>query len=271
MATTDIKYTLNAQLADNTVTVDNKDDKIAVLVSAGTADKQRIISEIMELNPGLERETVEAVINLENRVVKKLLLTGFRVNNGLYQAVAQLTGVVDNKQWNPAKNSIYASFTQGADLREAISQTSVNIIGEKGNVMYVAGGEDAATRAPGFTATAGCNYAVSGAYIKLAGGDPSVGITLTAADGTVTRIAQGAIGVNQPSKLLFIIPAGLANGAYELKITTQYGGTTLLKTPRSITQTLYIGEAPTGGGGSETPGGGSGSGSDGDQSENPLG
>ncbi|MEL5894321.1 hypothetical protein AAE250_12590 [Bacteroides sp. GD17] len=47
MPTTDIKYTLNAQLADNTVTVDNKDDKIAVLVSAGTADKQRIISEIM--------------------------------------------------------------------------------------------------------------------------------------------------------------------------------------------------------------------------------
>ena len=75
MATTDIKYTLNAQLADNTLTVDDKDDKILTLVSAGTADKQRLISEIMEINPGLERETVEAVINLEQRVLKKLLLT----------------------------------------------------------------------------------------------------------------------------------------------------------------------------------------------------
>lgn len=36
MATTDVKYTLNFQLADN------KDDKIAVIVSAGTADKTRI-------------------------------------------------------------------------------------------------------------------------------------------------------------------------------------------------------------------------------------
>lgn len=47
MATNDIKYSLNVQLADNTVTVDNKDDKIAVLVPAGTADFQRIVSEIM--------------------------------------------------------------------------------------------------------------------------------------------------------------------------------------------------------------------------------
>ena len=76
MAQNDIKYTLKAQLTDNTVTQDVKDDKILSLVSAGTADKQRIISEIMALNPGLERETVEAVINLEQRVVQKLLLTG---------------------------------------------------------------------------------------------------------------------------------------------------------------------------------------------------
>lgn len=69
MATNDIKYVLNVQLADNTVTVEDKHDKIAVLVSAGMADFQR--------------------------VVKKLLLTGFRVNTGLYNAVIQPTGVVD--------------------------------------------------------------------------------------------------------------------------------------------------------------------------------
>lgn len=34
MANNEIKYTLNVQLADNTVTVDNNNDKIAVLMSA---------------------------------------------------------------------------------------------------------------------------------------------------------------------------------------------------------------------------------------------
>lgn len=266
MATADIKYRLNAQLADNTVTVDNKDDKIAVVVSAGTADKQRLISEIMEVNPGLERETVEAVINLEQRVLKKLILTGFRVNTGLYSVAAKLTGVVEGNVWNPEKNGIYASFTQGADLREAIGQTSVNIIGEKGSAMYVAGGEDAATRAPGFTATAGRPYTLTGAKLKLAGTDPSVGITLTSQSGIVTRVADEMIAVNTPAKLVFIIPSGLADGAYELKVTTQFNGSGLLKAPRSVTQTLYIGQNS----GGSTDGGGS-TGGDGNVDENPLG
>ena len=224
MATTDIKYTLNAQLADNTLTVDDKDDKILTLVSAGTADKQRLINEIMEINPGLERETVEAVINLEQRVLKKLLLTGYRVNTGLFSAVAQFTGTVENNVFDPARNSIRVAMTQGKELREAIEATTVNIVGEKGSAMYVAGGTDTATSLSGFTATAGRNFTLTGQRIKLAGDDPSVGITLTDAEGEVTRI-----------------------------VTTQYSSGQLLKTPRSVTKTLYIGQAPAGGG---EPGGG---------------
>lgn len=264
MATTDIKYTLNAQLADNTVTTDNKDDKILTLVSAGTADKQRLISEIMEINPGLERETVEAVINLEQRVLKKLILTGYRVNTGLFSAVAQFTGTVENNAFDPERNSVYVSLTQGKELREAIQATTVNIVGEKGSAMYVAGGTDTATRAPGFTATAGRNYTLTGQRIKIAGTDPSVGITLTDAEGEVTRITDDMIALNEPSRLIFLIPAGLADGAYTLTVTTQYSSRELLKTPRSVSKTLYIGEAPSGG---TEPGG---EGGDGGQDESPL-
>lgn len=260
MSNTNIKYTLNAQLADNTVTQDNKNDKILTLVSAGSADKQRVISEIMEVNPGLERETVEAVINLEQRVIQKLLLTGFRVNTGLYNAVAQFTGVVEGMAFDPARNSVYVSFTQGKDLREAIGATTVNIVGEKGSSMYVAGG-GAATRVPGdaFVATAGRNFTLKGSKIKVAGDDPSVGITLTDSKGTETKITDDMLAVNDPSKLIFLIPDGLADGTYTLKVTTQYGGNSksFLKTPRSVEQTIYIGQAPDtgeeGGGDEELP------------------
>ena len=51
-------------------------------------------------------------------------------------------------------------------------------------------------------------------------------------------------------------------------VTTQYStnGKTLLKTPRSVSQTIYLGEAPAGGGddGGSTEGGGG-------LDENPLG
>lgn len=263
MATNNIKYALNALLMDNTVTPD-KDDKILSLVTAGTADKQRVISEIMSMNPGLEPETVEAVLNLEQRAMLKLLLTGFRVNNGLYSAVAQFTGVVEGMAWDSERNSVYISLVQGKEMRDAINATTVNIIGEKGATMYVAGGQDTATRAYGFTATAGRNYEANGSKIKLEGSDPSVGLKLTDADGKETPIPMDMVGVNEPKRLVFIIPAGLADGEYTLTITTQYNGGHSLKAPRSVKQTIYLGQAPEGEGGS---GSGDGEG----QEENPLG
>lgn len=266
MSNNQIKYVLNAQLMDNTVTADNKDDKILSLVSAGTADKQRIISEMMAVNPGLERETLEAVVNLEQRVMQKLLLTGYRVNNGLFQAVAQFTGVIEGMAYDPAKNSVYISFTQGKDLREAIKAVNVNIVGEKGSAMYVAGGTDTATRMDGFVATAGRNYSIKGSNIKVVGTDPSVGITLTDSKGTVTKVTADMIAVNNPKEVIFLIPAGLEDGEYTLTLTTQYSaGAKLLKEPRSIEKIIYLGKAPEGG---DT---GGGSGPDGDLDENPMG
>ena len=251
----EIKYQINVQMADNTVTKDDLTDKIFVVVNNGTANKERIISEMMEVNPGLERETLRHVLDLENRVIKKLLLNGMRVNNGLFEAAAQCRGVVQGTAWNPEVNTIYVNFQQGKDMREAIQAATINVIGEKGATMYLSTGEDGATRSAGFTATAGSSFTVTGKNIKIAGDDPSVGITLTDSDGTETKITGGMIGLNQPSKLIFFIPAGLADGAYTLTVTTQYSQGGLLKEPRSASQTLYIGEAPAPGGGEEEGGG----------------
>ena len=41
-----IKYQINGQLADNTVTVDNKEDMILVPVNIGSANEARIIAEM---------------------------------------------------------------------------------------------------------------------------------------------------------------------------------------------------------------------------------
>ena len=131
----EIKYQINVQIADNTVTKDDPDDKIFNVVSQGTADKERIIAEMMAVNPGLERETLRHVLDLENRVVMKLLLNGMRVNNGLFEAAPQCKGVVRGTAWDPAVNSIYVNFKQGKEMREAIRSTTINVIGEKGSIL----------------------------------------------------------------------------------------------------------------------------------------
>ena len=247
----DIKYQINVQIADNTVTKDDPNDKIFVIVSLGTADKERIIAEMMDMNPGVEPEMMRLVLDLEKRAVKRLLLNGMRVNNGLFEAVPQCRGLVRGTAWDPEANEIYVNFTQGKELREAIADVVVNVIGEKGAAMYLSSSLDAATG----NATAGANLTLTGKNIKVVGDDPSVGITLTDSEGTETRIKAGAIGLNQPSKLIFLVPASLAAGDYTLTITTQFGGNSnsLLKTPRALTQTVHVAAAEEEGGGS--PGG----------------
>ena len=244
----DIKYQINVQIADNTVTKDDPNDKIFVIVSLGTADKERIIAEMMDMNPGVEPEMMRLVLDLEKRAVKRLLLNGMRVNNGLFEAVPQCRGLVRGTAWDPEANEIYVNFTQGKELREAIADVVVNVIGEKGAAMYLSSSLDAATGLGLFNATAGANLTLTGKNIKVVGDDPSVGITLT-------EIKAGAIGLNQPSKLIFLVPASLAAGDYTLTITTQFGGNSnsLLKTPRALTQTVHVAAAEEEGGGS--PGG----------------
>ena len=259
----EIKYQINGQLAENTVTVDNKEDMILVPVSIGTADEARIIAEMKAEDSGLREETIQHVHDLEKRIVKRMLMSGMNVNNGLYYASASFRGVIEGSQWNPDKNSIVVNFNVGADLREAIKKTTVNIIGGKSSAMYIGGVADTSTRAQDASATAGRAFSLTGSKIKVAGPDAAVGITLTDSKNVVTKITEDLFVVNNPSKVTFIIPADLANGTYVLKLTTQFSGSgALLKTPRSVEKTIYIGTAPSGGG---SQGGGGG------LDENPLG
>ena len=167
-----MKNVLKIWLVDNTVTVDNKDDKIGQLESSGNLSLKDILDEMHKEDTGLRPETIEHVVKLYNRVVSDLILSGYSVNTGLYHAVAQLRGVIDGGKWNPEKNSVYVSFTQDKELREAIAQTSISILGERQSVMYVAGFSPA-------TATAGRPFTVNGRMLKIAGTDSSLAITNT--------------------------------------------------------------------------------------------
>lgn len=245
-----MKHTLKGWLVDNAVTTDNKEDKILLLESAGNLTLNDVLSEMKKEDTGLREETIEHAVKLYHRVLSDLVLSGYSVNTGVFRAVPQFRGVVDGGQWDPKKNSIYVSFTQDKELREAIAQTSVNILGEKRDAMYIIGGEDAATRATDGMATAGRNYTLNGRLIKVVGDNEAVGITLTDAAGKVTKLPNDMLAVNNPSQLIILLPSALADGDYTLTVTTQYSGTnTLLKTPRSTSKTITIGESTTPGGG----------------------
>lgn len=236
-----MKHTLKGWLVDNTLTVDDKEDKILMLDSAGSLTMEDIIEEMKREDTGLRTETLEHALKLFNRVTADLLLSGFAVNTGLFHAVPQFRGTIVNGAWDPERNSIYVSFTQDKDLREAIAETSVDILGDKASGMYISGVKDAATQATDGTMTPGRNFTISGRLLKVAGEDPKVGITIRNEEAGETLLPADMLTVNNPSQLVILVPADLAPGEYTLTVTTQYTGSgTPLKTPRSVSRQVYV-------------------------------
>lgn len=252
------KNLLKVWMADNTVTVDDKTDKIFVLETTRSVDQQFVLDRMEAKNPGVHRETMALAVKLYHEVISELVMNGYSVNTDLFRAVPQVKGVAVGNAWDPERNSIYVSLTQGKQLREEIKDTTVQILGDRQAAMYINGTQDNATRATDLSATAGRNFTVLGKNIKVAGTDASVGITLTsAATSTVTKLDQDMLVVNDPSRLIILLPANLKDGEYTLTVTTQYtAGKSLLKAPRHASQTIYIGEAPSGGGSGDVDGGG---------------
>ena len=192
-------------------------------------------------------------------------MTGYNVNTGLYHASVAFRGLVKNSAWDPDENQIVVNFNVGADLREAIKNTTVNIVGIKAAAISISGMEDVATKATNATATPGRAFTLSGQNLRIAGTDPSVGLVLVSEDGAETPIAADLWVINKPSTVPFILPTGLDEGAYPLRLTTQFSGNNrdLLKKPRTVEKTIYIGtEPPASGGGETTPGGSTGGGDD---------
>ena len=132
-----MKKVLKGWLIDNSVTTDNKTDKILLLASAGSLTLDDVLEEMYKQDTGLRPETMRHSVTLYHRIVMDLILNGYSVNTGLFRAVPQLKGVVEGGVWNKENNSIYVSFTQDKALREAIAKTVVEILGEKSNIMYI--------------------------------------------------------------------------------------------------------------------------------------
>ena len=228
--------TLKGWLADNTVTTDNKDDKILVLESAGSLTEKDILERMMKEITGLKEETLNHAVTLYNRIIMESLLNGYTINTGLFYASPSFQGVIEGGVWDKEKNAIKVNFQQGKTLREEIAQTKVDILGEKADIMYVVEVEDKKTGLKDGTASPGFGFVIKGRNLKVGGSNESVGVYLINESQSSEKLPDYQIIKNMPSELIIQIPSGLLDGAYTLRITTQWGHSSKkeLKEPRSV-------------------------------------
>lgn len=228
--------TLKGWLADNTVTTDNKDDKILVLESAGSLTEKDILERMMKEITGLKEETLNHAVTLYNRIIMESLLNGYTINTGLFYASPSFQGVIEGGVWDKEKNAIKVNFQQGKTLREEIALTKVDILGEKADIMYVIEVEDKKTGLKDGTASPGFGLVIKGRNLKVGGSNESVGVYLINESQSSEKLPDYQIIKNMPSELIIQIPSGLLDGTYTLRITTQWGHSSKkeLKEPRSV-------------------------------------
>lgn len=231
-----MKQTLKAWLRKNHLTDDDPNDFIASVLNAGKVDMDDIIDEIINDGTELNRETLRNVIGLFNKKAAKMVLSGYNVNTGLTYMRPIIKGVFYDKTWNSEINSVYVAITQGIDLREAIAETSVEILGIQSDPIEIYSITDQMTKATDGTLTRGRNAEIKGSHLKVAGDDEVCGISFyhTQSQQT-TKLAESDIVINEPSRLLIYVPTTLEQGEYELTVTTQYSKGKLLNEPRLVT------------------------------------
>lgn len=169
------------------------------VLPSNTANLQRIIDEMMKESPSVPREVVELVLKNERMTMKRLLVSGWRINDELFDAMVQARGLTYNGEWDPQVNSLYVNFQQGKELRDALKEVEVVVVGKQQKPFYINGSKDSATGRTDFVATSGDCFILFGKNIKLAGEDLAVGITLTNEEESF-KISEEDIVVNHPSK-----------------------------------------------------------------------
>lgn len=233
---------LKAWLKDNPLTPDPT-DKTAVISSNGTLTEDDILDRIMEDGIELKRDTLKSVITRYKNKLVELVLSGYNVNTGVVYMHPLIKGVFYDKTWNPAVNSVHVNMIQGAVLRKACAGTTVEILGERSDLIELYSVTDTATGNTNSSLTKGCNAELKGAYIKIAGDAPANGIffrnTIT---GVETKLPASNIVLNERSRLLILVPAELEAGEYELRVTTQTtsNSKTFLKNPHSVSLAVPV-------------------------------
>lgn len=225
---------LNAWLRPNLLT-DDPNDFVAVPVIVGSIGITEIIDELKKEGMEIKTETAVDILTRFNRKVKDFVQMGFSVNTGLVYIKPAIKGSFTDKTWNPEKHSVYFNIIQSAILREAAKTAKVDILGEQASPMSIFSITDKATNKTDGTLTKGKNAEIKGTYIKIAGDNSENGIYLTNVETKAKiKVEASDIVINEPSRLMILVPTTLEAGSYELSITTQGStGATLLKEPRT--------------------------------------
>jgi hypothetical protein len=167
------------------------------------------------------------------------LKDGFSVNTGYFSVSPSIRGVFNSpaERFDRAKHSISFDFKQGGLVRKGLGDVEVQITGIAKPTNIIARFYDLASETENEFVTAGGQFVIDGARIKIAGEHPDCGLYFLFGE-QQAKLETKRLAVNSPSKIVGAVPALAAAQGDEIRIAvkTQFGGSNkqLLKEPRTV-------------------------------------
>jgi hypothetical protein len=230
-------HNIKAWLYKNLLTKDNPHDYIARVSS----DRSLGIIDICESavsrgGSDVSAFAMEHAVNLFLKEMGYQLCNGLSVNTGWFAANVHIRGVFDSpaETFNSEKHTVLIEFHQGSLLRKELETVTVEILGVAETGITIAQVTDVKTGSVNDLITPNHNLKISGYKLKITGDNPANGVYFIDEQGNRIQVDSSDIAINNPSELMIIIPS-LAQGMYQLEITTQFVGSggKVLNEPRS--------------------------------------
>ncbi len=217
---------INYILVENHLTSD-PDDYMARVISSETADDKMLVDDILGSGSTVTHPDILAVLNAYYTSIIKRLLAGQRVVTPVANFGVSISGRFESQEdsFDSSRHIVQGNVSPGTDLRNGMRDHSQVAKGEgritdPNPTTY----EDYSSESKNSVLTPDKPGQLTGHRLKVDAADPQQGVFFVAADGAETRATM--LMRNKPADLMFMVPAGLASGDYEIEvrtITTQDG------------------------------------------------
>ncbi|MBK3516161.1 DNA-binding domain-containing protein [Carboxylicivirga marina] len=226
---------LNLWLYDNQLTED-PNDFFGMVKSNGKVGNREVAKLIVDDGSEHKEETIYNLLTIGDKMKAKLMAQGYSINTPLCYGRLGVSGVFEGSsaKFDTTKHKVAATFTQGSELRNALNELNVDVLGIAPTGPVIGQVTDSLSGHKDSIITANNVITLNGNRIRVEGDHEDIGLWfVNVTDSTRTKVTQ--LVKNDPKQVIAMVPA-LTAGEYELEIITQFaGGRKLLKEPRQST------------------------------------
>jgi hypothetical protein len=232
-----MKFFWKLRLRLNLLTRDVLNDYTAEVSPTGKTLRNADIARILkDAGSELSYETLLYILDQSDRAIREQMQRGYSVLTGVCQLSPRVTGswVGANAKFDPAKHKITLDIVPSAEMRAALKEVGVEVLGVKDGGAFIGLVTDTATGATDGTVTAGDDIRIEGDKLKIApDGEEGLGVFFVNADGEAIPVTR-RLTQNDPKRIIARVPE-LPAGQYTLRVVTRFAaGANTLKEPRAI-------------------------------------